>query len=80
MEATARANVVGRPPARWTHDLKRIVAVFGWMAVIGWLKREIGSCGLPWGRPTSSSGLQYADDDETRLCPLLPMSEKTMYY
>ena len=26
--------------------------------VFGWLKREIGPCDVPWGRPPFSSGLQ----------------------
>ena len=43
---------VGLPPARWTNDLKR-VAGSAWMAKTG-----ARSCGVPWGRPTSSSGLQ----------------------
>ena len=31
--------------------------------MLGLLKREIGSCGVAWGRPTYSNGGQYADDD-----------------
>ena len=28
-----------------------------YLAVLRWRKREIGSSGVPWGRPTCSSGL-----------------------